>query len=167
MKQLTIASLFLLALTATAMAQPPMGPRGGAGFESIGGHHGGAHLAFLEDVVGLSDAQRDKVNELVNASKLAGAVDRERMRQIRDALFDLSAGDAGFDTGQAQALADELGQIVARTAADNAELHWQIRQVLTEEQRAAIDEIKRSHSMSRGRFGPRRGGGGESPQTEE
>jgi len=167
MKQLTIASLFLLALTATAMAQPPMGPRGGAGIESMGGPRDGAHLEFLADVVGLSDEQRDKMNELVDASKLAGAVDRERMRQIRDALFDLSAADAGFDTGQAQALADELGQIVARTAAANAELHWQIRQVLTDEQRAAMDDIKRNHNMSRGRFGPRRNGGGEPPQTEE
>jgi len=167
MKQLTIASIFLLALASTAMAQPPTGPGGGAGFESMGGPRGAAHLAFLEDVVGLSDEQRDKVNELVDASKLAGAVDRERMRQIRDALFDLSAADTGFDTGEAQTLADELGQIVARTAASNAELHWQIRQVLTDEQRAAMDEIKRSHSMSRGRFGPRRSGGAEPSQTEE
>jgi Spy/CpxP family protein refolding chaperone len=167
MKHLTIASLFLLALAATAMAQPPMGSRGGADLESMGGRHGGAHLEFLADVAGLSDEQRDKVSELVDASKLAGAVDRERMRQIRDALFDLSAADTGFDTGEAQVLADELGQIVARTAAANAELHWQIRQVLTDEQRAAMDEMKRHHSMSRGRFGPRRSGGGEPPETEE
>ena len=129
----TLTLALCAAIVSTALSARP-------GWGGGPGHDGGLHmLEFMADEIGLTIDQEDAINELINESKLSTAVDRERMGQIREELQRLSRADDAFDSGAAAQLADELAEIVSRTALSGAELRWNIRQQLTVEQREHID----------------------------
>ena len=108
------------------------------------GHERGLHfLDMMADEIGLTMQQEEAINELVDEAALASAMDRERTGQIREALQRLSQADDGFDSASAAALADELAGLVSRGALSAAELRWQVRQVLTPEQRRQLDAVRR------------------------
>lgn len=109
------------------------------------GHDRGLHfLGFMADEIGLTLQQEEAINTLVNEAKLASAIDRERTGQIREALHRLSRADDGFDSASAAELADELAGLVGRGTLSAAELRWNVRQVLTPEQRQQLDSIRSS-----------------------
>ena len=137
-----------------------------------GGHGGGIldHLEYIADDLGLTTEQEQQITEIINAAELATAVDRERMGQIRDALRDLTSS---ADLGQAQILADELGEIAARLAYNRFETRSQVNAVFTDEQLAMLEEMRAEReamreSFSRGGFGggSQRGIYGGQPTTE-
>jgi Spy/CpxP family protein refolding chaperone len=140
-----IFALFATAVSAVAAARPDWGP--GLGHDST--------LFFLDamaEQTGLTEDQEASINELISASKLESAVDRERMSQIREELQRLARADQAFDDAAATRLADELAEIVARTAVSHSELGWQIRQALTEEQREQLDQLFSGHRRPHERF---------------
>lgn len=108
-------------------------------------------LTLMADEIGLTEAQEMEINELVDASRLESAVDRERMSQIREQIQALSQSEESFDSAAAEALADEMAAIASRLALSNAELRWEIRHVLTAEQRELLDAARsgRRHRFTR------------------
>ena len=139
MKKIVVALALMLGLsawTATSSARPGMGHERGM-FD---------HLGYIADEIGLSEEQEQQINEIVDAAELASAVDRERMRQIRDELRDLAVSD---DQSQAQILADELGEIAARIAYNRFETRAQVNAVFTEEQLASMEAIRADHEAMR------------------
>lgn len=140
-----LPALLLAAVAATAMARP--------GFVGHPSHPQAPGLAFLEvmaDEIGLTEEQESSINELVDASRLASAVDRERISQIREQLQALTRNDEAFDEAAAEALADEMATIASRMAADGAHLRWDIRQVLTPEQREQLEGWRGARFVRRG-----------------
>ena len=132
--------VLLLAAAATASAHainwgdippPPAPPSPGLGF-----------LSMMADEIGLTEAQETEINELVDASRLESAVDRERLSQIREQLQEIARNDDSFDAATAESLADEMASIASRMALSGAELRWEIRQVLTPEQREQMESYR-------------------------
>ena len=109
-------------------------------------------LGVMADELGLTVEQEESINSLINQSKLDSAVDRERLSQLRDELKNLSQAEDSFDSSSASVLAEELAEIVARTALAGAETRWQVRQVLTPEQRAQLDEWRGARFRGRHRM---------------
>ncbi len=118
------------------------GPPNGMGF---------GMLDFIAEEIGLSVDQEQNINQLINEARLASAVDRERLLQLRQQIGELAAVDEGFDEAGAEVLAGEMAELVARMAVDVAQLRWEIRQVLTPEQREQI-EAMRGNMMRSGQF---------------
>ena len=96
--------------------------------------------------------QEAAINDVVNEAKLVSAVDRERIGQIREELRRLSRSDDVFDSSTASVLAEELAEIVSRTALSASETHWELRQILTPDQRAQVDELRGSRRLPHARF---------------
>jgi Spy/CpxP family protein refolding chaperone len=124
---------FALVLTATA-AEPHW--RHGGGFEL---------LDVMADNLDITESQEAEIDSLISKARLENAVDRERISQLRERLYDLSAGPGDFDEGAAESHADELSQIVSRMAVSGSRLRWQVRQVLTEEQREQLGAWRGGH----------------------
>ncbi len=99
-------------------------------------------LDFIAEELGLSVEQEQSINLLINEARLASAVDRERVSQLRHQIGDLASQDSGFDEASAEVVAEEMAGLMARMAVDHAQLRWDIRQVLTEEQRKQIDTMR-------------------------
>jgi Spy/CpxP family protein refolding chaperone len=147
--KLAIPALFL-AITAALMSASISARPGWPG----GPGHDGA-LDFLDrvaDEIGLTVEQESEINELINGAKLASAVDRERMDQIREELRRLSLSDESFDSSAASVLTGELAETVARTALAAAETRWKLRQILTPEQRQQLDEWRAGRGQPHARF---------------
>ena len=117
-------------------------------------HHdmGLGMLGYMADEIGLTISQEESINQLVNEARLASAVDRERVSQLRQQLRDLSQDAEVFDESAVESVAGELADIVSRMAVDGAQLRWEVRQVLTEEQREQIDSMRKHSRMAHFRF---------------
>ena len=136
--KLPLPVLILALVAALASAALSARPGGFAGF----GHDPGFHLLdVLADDLGLTEEQETEIDELMNETRLATAVDRERMSQIREQLRRLSRTDEAFDSGAASALAEELASIISRAVVTGSETRWKMRQVLTAEQRQQMDGL--------------------------
>lgn len=143
------AGLIALSLAATALAAPAH-RFADAEF---------AHLDVLAARLGLTEQQEASINEKVKTFRLESAVDRERVAQMRGELHDLSRAGPGFDEAAAEALAADMAEILARMAVSAAELRWQLRRELTEEQLGQFDAWRgqRHHRPPQGMppaFGP-------------
>jgi Spy/CpxP family protein refolding chaperone len=98
-------------------------------------------LAFMADALELTDEQEEGINQLLDSARLDSAVDRERMAQLREQMRDLSRDANAFDEPAAELLAMELAEIVSRMAVNGAQLRWQVRQLLTQEQLAQLENM--------------------------
>ena len=151
MKKIAIAAVLLSSLATLAVqssAQP------GFGRDFAHDRAGFARLEMMAAMLGLTEEQEARINELLNAAQLASAVDRERMQQIREELHRLAESGEAFDAGSAQQLADELAGIVARTSFAGSEVRWNVRQVFTDEQRLEMDAMRAERMQMRSGFGP-------------
>ena len=154
----------LAALSLTAMAAPPeagegcdpQGRHGGAMYGMAGaeGHHGGrmghgpmgghmgGHMGGLSprmlQSLQLSDAQRDKVNELMQAQAKSMQEQMSQHRARHEQLDQLSRAPS-FDAAKARALADEQGQQMAQHLFQRVQLQSQLRALLTPEQLKQLD----------------------------
>lgn len=135
-KQTAVVLLGLMLASSLVLAQPHWRPAPGLEM-----------LDAMAERLGLTESQEASINELIGNSRLAQAEDRERLSQVRAKLHDLSRTSDAFDQAQAQVLADEMAGIAARMAVAGAELRWQVRQVLTEEQRAQADALQPRHHV--------------------
>lgn len=154
-----IVSTVLVTASLTVAAQPPL----------RGGDHGDgfARLEMLADQLGLSEQQEEAINQLLNASQLETAVDRERARQIREELHALADS---FDAGQVQLLAEELGAITSRLTYAATAMQAEIRGLFSVEQAAQLEAMKLERAewsrSSHGSFGPRSGRAPANPSGE-
>ncbi len=153
----------LAALSLTAMAAAPAagegceyhGHAGGAmhGMAGAEGHHGGrmghgpmgagdGHMGGLSprmmQSLQLSDAQRAKVNELMQAQSKTMQEQMSEGRARHEQLDQLSRA-ASFDAAKARALADEQGRQMAQHLFQRVQLQSQLRALLTPEQLKQLD----------------------------
>ncbi len=120
-----------------------------------GGHPQEMALGMLQvmaDEIGLTLSQEQTITQLVNDARLASAVDRERLSQLHQQMRDLTEDPSQFDQAAVEAVADELASLVSRMAVDGAQLRWEVRQVLSEDQREQLDNVRRHSRMSHFRF---------------
>lgn len=170
----------LAALSLTAMAASPaagegcdpQGRHGGAmhGMAGAEGHHGGrmghggymggpmkAHMGGLSprmlQSLQLSDAQRDKVKELMQAQAKTMQEQMGQHRARHEQLDQLSRAPS-FDAAKARALADEQGQQMAQHLFQRAQFQSQLRALLTPEQLKQLDERQAAGRTMDGK-GPR------------
>jgi len=131
----------LLVLAGPLAARPDIGPGSPAQGDDF------RQLEFIADQLGLSDDQEEQINQVINASQLTNAVDRERARQIGE---EMKAQVSSFDAGTVQSLADELGAITSRLSYSATETHAAIYQLFTAEQQAQLEELRLQRGEHRG-----------------
>jgi Spy/CpxP family protein refolding chaperone len=143
MKNFITTAAFVLGLSVIAgqLSAAPGFAHGEAGF---------SHLEFLADHVGMTDEQESQINHLINAGQLESAVDRERIQQIHEALRSMSDN---FDAGEAQLLAEELGEITARLVYSGAQTRAEIHKIFSPEQLQQLQEFKSDRMKMHSRFG--------------
>ena len=87
----------------------------------------------------LSDQQRQDIEEIMQAGADQVEADRARMEELRAAMHELVAD---FDAGEAQQLADEMGEISARMSYQRVENRAAVYQLLDENQRAELESMQ-------------------------
>ena len=146
MKNFTAIAALVLGVSIMAGQSTAAAGFGPGGFARGSGGFG--HLEFLADHVGMTDEQESRINQLINASQLESAVDRERIQQIHEALRSMNDN---FDPGRAQLLADELGEITARLAYSGAQIRAEIHKIFTAEQLQQLETLKSERMNMRSR----------------
>ena len=115
------------------MGHGPMGAREG----HMGGHMGGLSPRMMQSLQ-LSDAQRAKVSELMQAQSKTMQEQMSEGRARHEQLDQLSRA-ASFDAAKARALADEQGRQMAQHLFQRVQLQSQLRALLTPEQLKQLD----------------------------
>lgn len=136
---------------------PGCGDFAGRGGHGMGGEMMPPHLRGLN----LTEAQRDKVFEIMHAQ---APVMRDKAKAVRKAEDDLRAltAAADFSDAKAHSLADAAAQAMSDMMLARAKGERQVFEVLTAEQRTQLADMKASGDSGRTRGDGARGMGGES-----
>ncbi len=108
------------------------------GMQIGGEHEGGRMLAYLADELDLSETQEAEIRALHEEVAEQNAADRERLEELKERM---RAQVDDFDAGEAQRIADEIGEIATRLAYSGASTRAGVRALLTDEQRVLLDEL--------------------------
>lgn len=158
-----IASSIALGVSLSAHANPMMdgvgqGPGGHMGMHGMSGPgmQGMDHMPRFLHGLNLSEAQRDKIFELMHAQMPAM---REKAKGLHKAHMELRQLEMSPDYNEAKvkALTEANAKTMAEMAQMRARTAHAIYQMLTPEQRKQIDEMKSrpaSRGMGKGGFGP-------------
>ncbi len=108
-------------------------------------------ITRLSEHLSLTEQQESQVRSIMEQGSEQGRADRERLQDLR---AQLEQQRSNFDAGQAQQLADEIGEITTRMVYSFSSKQAQVYQVLSDEQRAEFEELHAARE-SRGarRFG--------------
>ncbi len=108
-------------------------------------------ISRLSEHLSLTEQQESQVRSIMEQNSDQARADRERLQVLRE---ELEQQRSNFDPGQAQKLADELGEISARMAYSFTSKQAQVYEVLSDEQRAEFEQLQ-AERQSRGarRFG--------------
>lgn len=129
MKTLKILLIPALFSAAFAIMQPALAGEG---------PHGGDSAVRMLKGLDLTDAQRKQIRTLVAASK-ADKPETDAMKQLRESLQALVKADQ-FDASAARLLLEKQQGNMLEQQIERLKLHHQIRAVLTDEQKAKLDE---------------------------
>ena len=133
-----LAALSLAAFSSTAHAEFGGGPRGpfGAG---PGMGFGGPELMLehMADHLDLDDAQRETVQNILEAARPEIDALREQARANREALHSLDAGDPAYST-ELNNIALSNGQLATDGTLLFTRIRGEINAVLTDEQRGKL-----------------------------
>ena len=157
---IAICVLALLVASVPALAQPRGGGRGPGMMDG----HRLEHLALRLE---LSDGQREALKELFSARFEAGFEARQGMFEARRALHDQIHADI-YDEAAVRKAAEAVAALEVERAVERAQQAQKMRQILTPEQIAELEEM-RDERRGAGRRGPRgrgRGYGGPPPVGE-
>ncbi|MDJ0748479.1 MAG: Spy/CpxP family protein refolding chaperone [Woeseiaceae bacterium] len=153
MKKTTIAFLATVSLAAfstAALAErggPPGAFGGGPGFMGPG-----LMLEHMADHLDLDDAQRDAVNNIIEASKPEIQALREKVRANREALEALDANDAAY-SAELNNIAISNGELATEGTLLFTRIRTELHAVLTDEQ---IAKLERGKERMKKRFKERR-----------
>ncbi len=113
-------------------------------------------LEHMASELELSDPQRAEIKTVMSQGEETLEADRQRLRELKAQLRE---PDGAFDAGQAQRLADELGEVTARMAYAMAAKQAELRAILSPEQRQELDSLRdqRQQLGPRGRHAGHRG----------
>lgn len=133
-----LAALSLAAFSSTVYAEFGGGPRGpfGAG---PGMGFGGPELMLehMADHLDLDDAQRESVQNILEAARPEIDALREQLRANREALHSLDAGDPAYST-ELNNIALSNGQLATDGTLLFTRIRGEINAVLTDEQREKL-----------------------------
>jgi Spy/CpxP family protein refolding chaperone len=151
----------ILVAGSLAVALPPAAHARPAGSEHHGIHggpgmFGGERMPRLLRDLGLTEAQRDKIFQLMHAQAPAMRDKAKEMYKARAELRKL-AFSAEYDEAKVKALADAAAAAQAEMAQMRARLEHQIYQSLTAEQRKRVAERQAAFEERRDKGGDRRG----------
>ena len=135
-----MAGLALLSLSAGSWAMSH-----GGGMD----HDPAKMLAHMSERLDLTQEQQDQIKEVMASSRTQSTADRERMKVLRE---EMRAQRDNFDAGQAQKLADEIGEITSRMVFEATSTHAGIYQLLTDEQKAEMDAMMEKRHERRGKW---------------
>jgi Spy/CpxP family protein refolding chaperone len=162
-KRFLVAASVALAIPLGAAAfqgepgsRPGCGHFAGRGGPGMGGEMMLPHLRGLN----LSEAQRDKIFEIMHAQ---APLMREKAKAVRQAEDDLRALSSApdYSDAKARALADTAAKAISEMSLARARTERQVFEALTPEQRKQLADIKASGGPGRGRGDGPRGMGGE------
>ena len=100
----------------------------------------GPNLARLADRLNMTEQQRAEVEAVLDESRQRMVKLREQMRENRVQLRELS-GKTDFDEAAVRSIADKQGDLKAETIVLRARQRHATKAVLTDEQRAQLDEM--------------------------
>lgn len=141
MKKFTIG-LLLAALvslgTILAFGQQSDGENDG---KRMRGHHGKrGHFGMMKQL-DLTDAQKEQIKAIRQASRESTQSLRENLKANREQLRQVTA-NGQFNEAQVQAIATQQSGIMAQLLVERTRVKSQIYQILTAEQKAKIEEMK-------------------------
>lgn len=146
-----ITAITLSALLATAA--------GGA--MAFGGHHErhgecdhrsmSTPMHAIARLDGLTDEQKTQLKQIRRETRDAMRGIRDEMQDVKDALRDAMADNASIDN--IQVLAKKQGDQIAKMIVLRAESRDRIKHVLTDEQKAQLDAMRKSGDGFRGHQG--------------
>jgi Spy/CpxP family protein refolding chaperone len=126
-KGLLLGTAFVASTHAMLAASVMTQPEGHLGFL---GERGGHPLALLHEL-DLTEDQREQLRALAEQGMPSGAFERvmERRKTLEEAI------ENGADEGTLRQLAYECGMAEGDAAVERSRMHWQMMEILTEEQR--------------------------------
>lgn len=142
-----VAAMLLLAFTSSAVA----GPGGGPGFDFP---RAGLMLEHMVDHLDLDDAQRQEIENILEAAKPEFQALREAAMANREALEGLDPVTASY-SADLDAIAAENGRLATEGTLLAVRVRGEVHAVLTDEQ---IDKLERGKERFRNAMEQRRGG---------
>ncbi|MCA0900618.1 Spy/CpxP family protein refolding chaperone [Microbulbifer agarilyticus] len=131
-----------LAASGLVMAFPE-GDRG-HGYHKASHHKGGDHYERMFDRLAekleLTEGQKAQVKANRDAGKEAREADRKAMHEVRKQLKE--AIDSGADQATLNSLGTKLGELEVRKMQRRVEMHKQFEAILTDDQRAKMEQMK-------------------------
>ena len=135
----------------------------------MGGRFGprgqGNMLMRALDRLDLSDEQQEALKALLEDNRESVEANREQLHEARTALREAMQAET-VDLNAVRTLADKVGAVETEAAVFRASMKNQIMEILTEEQRAELQEMiqnrkeRRAQMRSQGNRGPRGRRGG-------
>lgn len=142
-KALLSAAAAGAALLSLSVASWSMGHGGGMD------HDPARMVAYMTDRLDLSEQQTSQVKQLTASAREQSDVDRKRMQELREQMKALRDD---FDAGKAQKIADEIGEITSRVVFQIISTYADIYQLLTDEQKAEMDDMLEQRESHRDRW---------------
>lgn len=106
-----------------------------------GGFGGGMHRFMLEQQLDLTAEQEAAIDEIYSAAKQQRKETSAERGDVRQVMMDLSPSDPDYQTKVA-ALAKQMAAQVEQKMLTHAAMQAQVYELLTEEQRAELDDLK-------------------------
>jgi protein CpxP len=135
-----MAGLALLSLSASSWAMNHGGARD---------HDPAKMLSHMTERLDLTQEQQGQIKEVMVSSREQSSADQERMKVLREEMREQRDN---FDAGEAQKLADEIGEITSRMVFDATSTHARIYLLLTDEQKAEMDAMMEKRHERRGKW---------------
>ena len=140
MKKFTAAFMAIALITVGTIFVFAQQSEGGNGkFKRGFGHLGG--FGRLAKKLNLTDAQKEQVKQIMEASKAKIQPLKENMKSIHQQMESATA-DGKFDEAQVQALATQQANIMAQMIVEKERIKSQFFAILTPEQQAQAKQLK-------------------------
>lgn len=136
--------------------------RANNGAEHGFGHGRGDRMGMALRGLDLTDDQKAKVKEIIDARKAEFEPTMQAMKENRAKIRTLGT-DGAFDQAEVEALAKAQGDLVAKTIVQRESVKAQIFSILTDEQKAKAKEMS---AKFEGRMKGHKGFGGRHDGTE-
>jgi len=137
----------LLGATMIGTAHARMGDR--CEFGGKGGEHYGMFFGHMAKRLGLSDAQRDKIEDIMHAHADAVYATKKEQRKVREVMRSYATSPT-LDSGKVKATADREAVLMSELAVKRITAFNQAYKILTDDQKHQLAEWKDHHAWRHG-----------------